>query len=159
MISSVFSLLLAAGLFWVLAQYFEQLPGSATIAIGLFGLLFCVIAISSARRHRRIIRAKTTQPVATKVLVRATETRRGPPKLVAEMQVGNDTWRASLTAWKHERSLANQSHEGRAWLDPDTGAPLELEIEGKIVKLVPFVVKVDPDSLLEQVIRKVHKFD
>lgn len=159
MFRPVFSLLLAAGLFWGLAQNLEQLPVWASLAIGFFGLVLCFVALSSAKHFRRLLLARKTQPVATTVLVNATEARRGPPQLVAEMQVGNDTWRAILTAWKHERSLANQSHEGRAWLDPNTGAPVELEIKGKIIKLVPLVVKVDPDSMLEQVIRKVHKVD
>lgn len=159
MIRSLFSLLLAAGLFWALAKNLDQLPLWAAIAIGIFGLILCFIAFSSAKHHRRLLQARKTQPVAITVLVRATKARRAPPGLVAEMQVGNDTWRATLTAWKHERSLANQSHEGRAWLDPNTGTPLELEIDGKIIKLVPLVVKVDPDSMLERVIRKVHKFD
>lgn len=159
MIRSFISLLIGGGLLGYLWAAHDELPLWALLAIGLLGLLFCFLAWVAARHHVRLIRARKSAPVAATIFIRATAQRRGPNSLVAEITIGPDIWRGTLTGWSHEQALAGQAGEGRAWIHRQTGAPLELELQGQILTPIPVVTKVRPGSKLEEVIRSVHSLD
>jgi len=154
LIRSGISLTIAAFLFGLAAFVYPEVPLWVTVAITLFGLLFCFITWGSVRHHRALLAARTTTPVSANIHIRATPQRRGPDRLVAEITLDDQIWRGSLTGWKHERQYADTTVPGWVWLNPKTGAPLELKINADIITPIPIVVKVNKDSFVEKLIRK-----
>jgi len=104
-------------------------------------------------------KALTTQPVDAKVeVVQSGTSRRGPPSLVAEIFIGDAHWRAILTAYRHDRSMIGKSGAAKVWLSAKTGAPLAVEFGGEQLSIVPAVMRVKSDSLLEKVIQFGRRF-
>lgn len=159
MVRSCILFLVGSGLLGFLYLTLEEIPTWAGITLCLFGLLFCHLAFVSVRHHSRLILARRTSPVPATIIIRTVPKNRGPDGLIAEISIGRDKWRGILTGWSCERALADQTFEGKAWINPEIGAPLEIEIQGQIITPIPVVTKVKPNSATEKLIRKFHSFE
>ena len=126
--------------------------------IAFFFLVFVWASLSRWMFHSQKKAALATKPVSAHIDIIATPRTRGPDSLVAEIELEDGLWRAILSGFAHDRFMSGKPGTGKAWLHPETGAPLAVEFGGKRLSIVPKVVKVDPDSLMEKVVQKARSY-
>ncbi len=146
----------------VIRLSFEKLDGHIVFASTIVAVFLALALFASLKNvvfNFRRKSALTTQPVEARVeVVQSGASRRGVPSLVAEIYIGDTHWRAILTAYRHDRSMIGKSGPGKAWLFAQTGAPLAVEFGGEHLSLVPAVMRVKSDSLMEKVIQFGRRF-
>lgn len=121
----------------------------------LVALFFFLLVWASYRRlvfHGQRKAALATKPVSTQIAIVGTPVSRGPDSLVAEIEVEDVRWRATLISFAHDKAMSGKTGTGLAWLHPKTGAPLAVEFGGKRLSIVPEVVKVIPGSFMEKLV-------
>ena len=123
---------------------------------GVFLLLMLVCSVMTVKHIRGLKVALRQQPEPCSLVVKSIPATKGPPSLILAMTLGGETWRANLAGRKFDVACVGGPHEGRVWRHPVSKIPYAAEINRTKLGIIPTVVKVKPDSLMEHVIQRVH---
>ena len=149
----LFCLLFAIGLFTALCLSYAEMPLFVILITVFFGLLFLFFAWLALKHYMGLLRARKVEPVDAEILVIVVY---GPKKRSknrsyhAVISIGLETWWTKLFGNQHVRRLEGLSSRCLAWIDPQSGQPLEFQVLDKKITTTANVVKVKPDSRLEK---------
>ena len=140
-----------------LVSYWSDMDPMMAWFAGGFLVLMLLCSVMTVKHVRGLQVALRQEPEPCSIEVKSISGgRNNTSSYVAEMTVGDEVWRATLAANGFDRNCKGGPHAGRIWRHPVSKVPYAADINGTKLGIIPTVVKVNPDSLMERVIKLAH---
>lgn len=125
--------------------------------MGVFVVLMLLCSIMALRHVRGLRVALEQEPQPCTIEIKSHTGGKTPStSYIAVMSVAGDVWRATLAGNAFERANVGGPYPGQVWQHPVSGVPHAAALGETKLAIIPSVTKVEPGSMMEDLIQRVY---